>query len=151
MRISFSSSSTLLGVTFHRYHHHYRHQLFMMRNEGWHHKNSLSSTSLSSSCRRHHHHHRAIIIVVVIFLVVVINTSISLVPLLSSSIFWTLFPLPSSLSSDCHLLYHKLLTTIVSSQTLADRMYGVMAWTIPIFVACSTFGAANGSAFSGGR
>ncbi|XP_031565820.1 b(0,+)-type amino acid transporter 1-like isoform X1 [Actinia tenebrosa] len=35
--------------------------------------------------------------------------------------------------------------------TLADRMYGVMAWTMPIFVACSTFGAANGSAFSGGR
>ncbi|XP_032238828.2 b(0,+)-type amino acid transporter 1 isoform X1 [Nematostella vectensis] len=35
--------------------------------------------------------------------------------------------------------------------TLSNRLYGVMAWTIPIFVACSTFGAANGSAFSGGR
>lgn len=26
-----------------------------------------------------------------------------------------------------------------------------MAWSIPILVACSTFGAANGGAFSGGR
>ena len=26
-----------------------------------------------------------------------------------------------------------------------------MAWTIPILVACSTFGTANGNAFAGGR
>ena len=36
-------------------------------------------------------------------------------------------------------------------QTLANRLYGVMAWSIPILVSCSTFGSANGSAFSGGR
>ncbi|KAL9965495.1 hypothetical protein ACROYT_G029301 [Oculina patagonica] len=35
--------------------------------------------------------------------------------------------------------------------TLANRLYGVMAWTIPILVACSTFGTANGNAFAGGR
>jgi hypothetical protein len=38
-----------------------------------------------------------------------------------------------------------------SPQTLAQRLYGVMAWVIPILVACSIFGAANGNAFAGGR
>ena len=37
------------------------------------------------------------------------------------------------------------------SQLFADKMFGVMAWIIPVFVACSTFGAANGSALSSGR
>lgn len=36
-------------------------------------------------------------------------------------------------------------------QTLAYRLYGVMAWIIPVLVACSTFGTANGGCFSGGR
>ena len=36
-------------------------------------------------------------------------------------------------------------------QLFADKMFGVMAWIIPVFVACSTFGAANGSALSSGR
>jgi len=35
--------------------------------------------------------------------------------------------------------------------TLAGRVYGVMAWIVPVLVACSTFGAANGVAFTGGR
>jgi len=35
--------------------------------------------------------------------------------------------------------------------TLANRLYGVMAWIIPVLVACSTFGTANGGCFSGGR
>ena len=36
-------------------------------------------------------------------------------------------------------------------QVLGNRVYGVMHWIIPILVACSSFGAANGGAFSGGR
>ena len=30
-------------------------------------------------------------------------------------------------------------------------MYGVMHWIIPVLVAASSFGAANGCAFTGGR
>ena len=36
-------------------------------------------------------------------------------------------------------------------QTFGERVYGVMAWIVPVLVACSTFGAANGVAFTGGR
>lgn len=43
----------------------------------------------------------------------------------------------------------EFLTTDAVAVTLANRLYGVMAWSIPILVACSTFGAANGGAFSG--
>lgn len=39
----------------------------------------------------------------------------------------------------------------VSFQTVADRMFGVMSWTVPVLVACSCYGCANGGAFGGGR
>jgi len=45
----------------------------------------------------------------------------------------------------------EILETDAVAVTLANRLYGVMAWTIPVLVACSTFGAANGNTFAGGR
>jgi len=65
------------------------------------------------------------------------------------------------LVTGCYVLVNIAYLTVLSSAeiavsnavavTLANRLYGVMAWVIPVFVACSTFGAANGSAFTSGR
>jgi len=42
-------------------------------------------------------------------------------------------------------------TTGAVAVTIAERLYGVMAWIVPVLVACSTFGAANGVIFGAGR
>jgi len=36
-------------------------------------------------------------------------------------------------------------------QTFAERMYGFMAWIMPVFVALSTFGGVNGILFTTAR
>ncbi|XP_073256438.1 b(0,+)-type amino acid transporter 1-like isoform X1 [Porites lutea] len=61
----------------------------------------------------------------------------------------------------CYLLVNIGYITVLTPQEivntdavaviLANRLYGVMAWTIPILVACSTFGTANANVFAGGR
>jgi L-type amino acid transporter 9 len=61
----------------------------------------------------------------------------------------------------CYVMINIAYLTVMSSAqiaasdaiavTLANQLYGAMAWIIPVLVACSTFGAANGSAFTSGR
>jgi len=61
----------------------------------------------------------------------------------------------------CYVLVNIGYLTVMSSANiakssavaveLANQLYGVMAWSIPVLVACSTFGAANGCAFTSGR
>lgn len=45
----------------------------------------------------------------------------------------------------------ELLASSAVAVTFGDRVFGSFAWTVPLAVACSTFGAANGSAFTGAR
>ncbi|XP_047126057.1 b(0,+)-type amino acid transporter 1 [Hydra vulgaris] len=45
----------------------------------------------------------------------------------------------------------EIATSNAVAVTLADRIYGHFAFLIPLFIAFSSFGSANGSAFSGGR
>ncbi|KAJ8041411.1 b(0,+)-type amino acid transporter 1 [Holothuria leucospilota] len=45
----------------------------------------------------------------------------------------------------------EMLTSSAVAVTFANRTLGPMAWIIPFFVCCSTFGAANGSLFATGR
>jgi len=53
--------------------------------------------------------------------------------------------------------FHSTLSTyeVLGSEavavTFADRLYGSMAWIIPIFVACSTFGSVNGTLLTSSR
>lgn len=61
----------------------------------------------------------------------------------------------------CYILVNIAYLTVMSPEellaseavavTFGGRVLGILSWCIPLFVACSTFGAANGSCFTGGR
>ena len=61
----------------------------------------------------------------------------------------------------CYVLVNVAYLTVLSAKeivestavavTLSHRVYGSMAWVVPVLVACSAFGSANGGAFSTGR
>ncbi|XP_049949253.1 Y+L amino acid transporter 2 [Schistocerca serialis cubense] len=45
----------------------------------------------------------------------------------------------------------ELLSSTAVAVTFGDKLLGVMSWTMPFFVACSTFGALNGAIFASAR
>lgn len=45
----------------------------------------------------------------------------------------------------------ELLSSNAVAVTFGDKLLGVMSWTMPFFVACSTFGALNGAIFTSSR
>lgn len=45
----------------------------------------------------------------------------------------------------------EMLKSKATAVTFADRTLGVMSWTMPVFVACSTFGGLNGAIFTSAR
>ena len=50
----------------------------------------------------------------------------------------------------CYIMLY-IIKYFFAFQTFAGRTYGVMAWIMPIFVACSTFGGVNGAIFTSAR
>lgn len=45
----------------------------------------------------------------------------------------------------------EILASNAVAVTFGDKMLGMFAWTMPLFVACSTFGSLNGAIFASSR
>ena len=60
------------------------------------------------------------------------------------------FPVEPLLQSSIHMKKEKHLVYYLF-QTFGNRMLGMFAWIMPLSVAISTFGSANGTIFAAGR
>ncbi|XP_052826721.1 Y+L amino acid transporter 2 isoform X1 [Octopus bimaculoides] len=70
---------------------------------------------------------------------------------------WISLPIITSVYVFANIAYFAVLTPLELKEseavavTFADKTLGVMAWIMPLFVSCSTFGGLNGAIFAGSR
>lgn len=88
---------------------------------------------------------------------------VTVIYILTNVAYYTILPINAILDSDavavvrlCSFkplwsLFFKALKSVISLQTFADQVFGVMNWTIPFAVALSCFGGLNASIVAASR